>query len=163
MLRWMVIIAAIVYFADSLVNAQEVPMVSDAPKVTKRLTPEMFDFISKTLGSGKMAPHMLCTLKTRSSRALRKFSGSQQWVETLEVNFNSNGFDDGLKMNFVIPSTAKYGIQKATNQWSGLGEEIKIDLDDYYGHWIHFTHDGRGQLVLLMLGNNLRTTPCYVR
>jgi len=36
---------------------------------------EMFDFISKTLGAGKRAPHTNCTLKTRSSRELRKFSG----------------------------------------------------------------------------------------
>lgn len=163
MLRWMVIIATLVYLADSFVAAQEVPMVSDDPKVDRPLNTEMFDFISKTLGAGKIAPHMNCTLKTRSSRELRKFSGGDLWVEVLEVNFNSNGFDSGLKMNFKIPMTAKYGVRKSSNQWSGLGEDIKVELGDYYEHWIKFTHDGRGQIVQIMTGNNLRVAPCYSR
>lgn len=163
MLKWMVILATLVYLADSIVSAQEVPMASDDPKVNKTLNTEMFDFISKILGAGKMAPHMNCTLKTRSSRELRKFSGGDQWVEVLDVDFNSNGFDSGQKINFRIPITAKYGVRQSTNQWSGLGEDIKVELGDYYEHWLKFSHDGQGRIVQIMMGNNLKTVPCYVR
>ena len=162
MLKWMAILASLVYLADSLVQAQEVPMVNDDPVASRVLDTEMFDFITKTLSAGKMAPHMDCTLKTRSSRELRKFSGGNTWVETLEVDFSSNGFDNGLKMKFKIPSNAKYGVRQSTNQWSGLGEDIKIELDDYYGHWLKFSHDGQGRIVQLILGNNLRVAPCFI-
>lgn len=160
MIRWMIFLAGLVYLADTFVNAQEVPRIDDAPAVTHKMDNDMFDFVTKTLGGAKMAPHMKCTLKTHSSRELRKFSTGSQWVELLEVDFNSNGFESGQKMLFKIPSTATYGLQKTTNQWSGLGEDIKIDLGDSYGHWIRFSHDGTGRLIQLILGNDLRIAAC---
>lgn len=160
-LRWIFVMAGLVYFVDSIVLAQEVPMINDDPRIEKTLDTEMFDFISKTLGSGKLATHLQCTLKTRNSREQRRFSDSSQWVELLEIDFNSNGFDSGLKMKFKIPNTAQYGLRKTTNQWSGLGEEIKIELGDRYGHWIKFAHDGQGRILQLIMGNDLRTVPCY--
>jgi len=57
---------------------------------------------------------------------------------------------------------AKYGIKKVSNQWSGLGETIKIEAGDYYEHWITFTHDGKGGIVSLNVGNILRVLPCQV-
>lgn len=163
MIRWMILLASLVYLADSLVAAQEVPFVNDEPVVNQTLDTEMFDFISKTLGAARMYPHMQCTLKTRSSREQRTFLEGSEWVETLEVDFSSNGFDSGYKIKFVIPSTAKFGLRKNNNHWSGLGEDIRIELDDFYGHWLSFTHDGKGRLVRLILGNNLRIVPCQVR
>lgn len=161
MLRWMVIIATLVYLADSFVAAQ--PMVSDDPTVNKTLTPEMFEFVAKTLGAGKLAPHMQCSLKTHSSRELRKFSSGKEWVETLEIDFSSNGFDSGRKISFKIPNTAKYGSKKSANQWSGLGEDIKVETQDYYDHWLKFTHDGQGNIVQLIMGNSLTVVPCQIR
>ena len=147
----------------SYAPAQEVPVVTDEPRIDKTMDNEMFDFVSKLLGSNKMAPHMKCGLKVRNSRELRKFSSGEEWIEILEVDFKSNSFDSSYKMKFKIPSNAKYGSKRANNQWSGTGEDIKIDLADYYGHWIRFTHDGQGRLVQLMLGNNLRMAPCEIK
>ncbi|MGZ6473354.1 MAG: hypothetical protein ACXWRZ_19490 [Bdellovibrio sp.] len=148
---------------SSLLLGQEVPAINDDPLATNTLNTEMFDWISGILSSGKMAPHMLCTLKVRNERTLRKFSDGEKWMEILNISFNSNGFDSGYKMNFKIPISAKYGIKKSTNQWSGIGEEIKIELGDHYDHYIKFTHDGHGQIVQLILGNNLRTVPCQLK
>lgn len=144
-------------------QAQEVPMINDDPVVNRKMDNEMFDFVSKTLGGGKMAPHMECTLKTRNSRELRKFASGKEWVEILEVDFNSNGYDSGYKLSFKIPNDARYGHKKTPNQWSGVGEDIKIELGDRYGHYLRFTHDGQGRIVQLILGNDLRTTPCQVK
>lgn len=163
MLRWILLILGTVNLYSSRGIAQEVPMISDDPVVNRNLNAEMFDFISKTLGSTKMAPHMRCTLRVRNDRELRKFSEGSEWVEVLNISFNSNGFDSGYKMNFKIPLKAKYGIKKSTNQWSGLGEDIKIELGDYYDHWLKFTHDGNGQIVELIVGNNLKTAPCALK
>jgi hypothetical protein len=55
---------------------------------------------------------------------------------------------------------AKYGLKKVENEWSGIGEDIKIQLSDRLNHWIRFVHDGRGQIVMLQLGNDLMTNPC---
>lgn len=150
-------------FLSLPVSAQEVPTVSDDPVINQTLDKDMFDFVTKTLSSGKMAPHLQCTLKTRVHRELRKFSDGEEWVEILEVTFNSNGWDSGHKMQFKIPANARYGVRRSSNQWSGTGEDIKINLEDYYGHWLRFTHDGQGRIVQLMLGNNLKTTPCQTK
>lgn len=139
---------------------QIVPLVNDDPRVDKVLDRDMFDFISKTLSSGKMSSHMACTLKTRAGRELRKFSTGSEWIEYLEVDFNSTGFDGGQKMAFKIPMGAKYGVQKTPNQWSAVGEDIKVEMGDRYGYWIRFAHDGQGRLVMLQLGNDLSLAPC---
>jgi hypothetical protein len=145
-------------------QAQEVPMINDDPVVNKGLNADMFDFVSSLLGSNKMAGHMKCQVKTRRQRQLRKFASGEQWVETLEVNFNSNGYSSGEEMKFTLAEgQAKYGIKKTTNQWSGVGEDIKIELGDYYGHWLKLSHDGQGRMIYLVLGNNLRVAPCELR
>lgn len=137
-----------------------VPLVNDDPRTDQVLDRDMFDFVAKTLGSGKMASHMACTLKTRTGRELRKFSTGSEWVEYLEVDYNSSGFASGQKVSFKIPMGAKYGINKTSNQWSAIGEDIKIELGDRYGYWIRFVHDGQGQIVMLQLGSDLRLAPC---
>lgn len=167
MSRWLILIASIVSFTTSLAHANtfyygDIPDVNNDPVVNRKFDADMFEFVAKTL-SGKMAPHMKCSLKVRNSREVRNFSDGKQWVEILDVDFNTNGFDSGYKMSFKIPMTAKYGIKKTTNQWSGVGEEVKIELGDYYGHWLKFSHDGRGRLIQFIMGNNLRSAPCEVR
>lgn len=150
-------------FCSTIVFAQEVPMISDDPAVNSSMNSEMFEFISKTLGSARLDAHMLCTLKVRSDRALRKFSDGAKWVEILNISFNSNGFDSGLKMNLKLSMNSKYGTKKSANQWSGVGEDIKIELGDYYDSWVRFTHDGQGHIVQLVMGNNLKTVPCQLK
>jgi len=138
-------------------------MIAKDPVASRVLDREMFEFLARTLGEAKMAPHLRCTLKARAGKELRKFTTGEDWIETLDVSFSSNGFDSGFKMNFVIPSTAKYGLQKTNNPWSGVGEEIRVELNDSYGHWLQLTHDGQGRIVQMMFGNDLRLAPCQVR
>lgn len=55
MIRWMILLASLVYLVDSYVfAAQDVPFVNDEPLVNQTLDTEMFDFIAKTLGAGRM-------------------------------------------------------------------------------------------------------------
>ncbi|MGZ3825606.1 MAG: hypothetical protein ACXVCR_11670, partial [Bdellovibrio sp.] len=72
---------------SSLLLGQEVPAINDDPLATNTLNTEMFDWISGILSSGKMAPHMLCTLKVRNERTLRKFSDGEKWMEILNISF----------------------------------------------------------------------------
>ncbi len=161
MAHWILLIFLLALAGN--VSAQEVPFVSDDPVVRRVLDQDMFDFVTKTLGSARLAPHLKCTLKTRSSRELRKFSDGEKWVETLEINYNTNGFDSGQKVSLKIPMTAKYGTKEQANQWSGLGETIKIEVGDYYGYWIIFTHDGKNGIVGLNIGNRLGSMPCQIK
>mgnify|MGYP006257023247 CR=1 FL=1 len=159
MVKRIALCLSLMFFSMSAV-AQIVPLVNDDPRTDQVLDRDMFDFVAKTLGSGKMASHMACTLKTRIGRDLRTFSTGSEWVEYLEVDYNSSGFASGQKVAFKIPMGAKYGISKTTNQWSAIGEDIKIELGDRDGYWIRFVHDGQGRIVMLQLGSDLRLAPC---
>lgn len=143
-------------------QAQEFPMLNDDPKADRPLEPAMFDFITQIL-SGKMAAHMHCKLKTKFIREVRNFSTGPEWVETLTIDYQMDDTYGSPQMSFKIPMTAKYGVQKSSNQWSGLGEDIKIEVNDSYGHWLKVTHDGNKNMVQLILGSDLRTHPCMIR
>lgn len=160
MIRWIVFLFVLGAVTDELAFGQNVPFVSDDPPVAQELDRDMFDFVSKTLGTAKLSTQLKCTLKTRTSRELRKFSDGERWVETLDVDYNTNGFESGQKLKIKIPMIAKYGVKKNSNQWSGLGETVKIETGDYYDHWITFTHDGKGGIVGLSMGNRLGVFPC---
>lgn len=159
MLKYLPILGCILF--SNQLWAQDVPMINVDPKVDRPLEPAMFDFITTTL-NGHLASYMECTLKTKFNREVRNFSTGPEWVETLAVDFHSGGVFCP-SMSFKFPMTSKYGIQKASNQWSGIGEEIKLEAGDYYGHWLKFTHDGKGRIVELMLGNDLQVCPCHLK
>ncbi|QDK44470.1 hypothetical protein DOM22_04505 [Bdellovibrio sp. ZAP7] len=145
-------------FSLSAHSEEVIPMINDDPSTDKILDREMFDFVSKTLGN-QLASHLYCTLKVRPGREVRKFSSGSEWVEFIEVDYDSSKLG-GRITHFKIPMGAKYGLKKVENEWSGIGEDIKIQLSDRLSHWIRFVHDGRGQIVMLQLGNDLMTNPC---
>ncbi|MDG0817042.1 hypothetical protein [Bdellovibrio svalbardensis] len=79
MIRWIVFLFFLGAFTDQLAFGNEIqitPFIKDDPIVRQEFDQSMFDFVTKTLGSAKLSPHMKCTLKTRTSRELRKFSDS---------------------------------------------------------------------------------------
>ncbi len=160
MIRWIVFLFFLGALTDQIAFGQEIPFINDDPVVHQEFDQNMFDFVTKTLGSAKLSSHMRCTLKTRTSRELRKFSDGDKWTDILEVTYNTNGFESGQKLTLKIPMMAKYGLKKESNQWSGIGETIKIEAGDSYEHWLQFTHDGKGGIVFLNIGNRLRTLPC---
>ncbi|PWU19750.1 MAG: hypothetical protein C5B49_05265 [Bdellovibrio sp.] len=154
-------IAIALLIGSSSAQADFIPLVNDEPEVNLRLDPNTLEYFGKILASSRMAPHMDCSLKAETRTELRKFTTGEQYVQVIEIHFRSRaGFNSD--MNFKIPVTAKFGKKISTNPWSGLGEYVKIQLDDYYGHYISFIHDGSGHLVYLMLGNNVRTAPCLM-
>ncbi|WP_413560301.1 hypothetical protein [Bdellovibrio sp. HCB209] len=150
--------ALFLLFPLSAYSNQIIPVIADDPETNLTLKGDMFDFVAKNLGN-QLASHMNCTLSTRKGREIRKFSNGSEWVEYIEVDYESPKYG-GRKSKFKIPLGAKYGLKRAENEWSGIGEDIKIQLSDRLNHWIRFTHDGRGQIVMLQLGNDLATNPC---
>jgi|GEM_PF-5141590 hypothetical protein len=146
----------------SLSKAQEVPFIDSPPKATKRLGQEMFDNISKLLYAGKLAPHMKCEIKARAVREERKFTDGKRIVEVLQIEYYPKGIYSDTKVSLQLPEyISTYGTKQISNQWSGVGEDILIQAHDYYEHWVRFTHDGKGNLVDLQLGNYLTTYPCF--
>lgn len=145
-------------FPLSAYSDQIIPVIADDPETNLTLKGEMFDFVAQALGN-PLAPHMNCTLSTRKGREIRKFSSGSEWVEFIEIDFESSKYG-GRKTRFKIPLGAKYGLKKSQNEWSGIGEDIKIQLSDRLSHWIRFVHDGRGHIVMLQTGNDLANNPC---
>ena len=149
---------------SSLSHSQEVPFIDNPPKATKRLRQAAFDEISKLLYAGKLTPHMKCDIKARTFREERRFSDGKRIVEVLQIEYYPKGIYSDTKVSLQIPEhISTYGTKQISNQWSGVGEDILIQAHDYYDHWVRFTHDGKGGIVRLELGNNLATYPCYVR
>lgn len=144
--------------------AQEVPRVSDEPIATKRLIDPAFDTITGLLHAGRLAPHMKCDIKVRTRKEDRKFSSGIKLVETLEVEYYPRGIyaDTKVKVVFAM-GLSTYGSKVTSNQWSGAGEDILIKANDSQQHWLRFTHDGKGNLVSLKLGNQLADYPCLIK
>ena len=152
-------------FALSLgAGAQDIPPFADEPPAKQPLDFENFENITKLLAAGKLSPHMKCELKVRTVKEERKFSDGKKLVEILEVTYYPKGLFADMKLKILIPAEiATFGTKHASNKWSGIGEDIKIEAQDYYEHWLRFTHDGKGNLVQFMMGNHLATYPCKIK
>lgn len=144
------------------VSAQE--FVSEEAVAARPLSMTEFDNITKLLYAGKLSPHMKCDLKVRTIKEERMFSSGKKLVEVIEVVYYPRGIYADTKVKVLIPAEiATYGTKYISNQWSGAGEEIKIEAHDSYDHWLRFMHDGKGGLVFFSLGNRLATYPCMVK
>lgn len=144
--------------------AQDIPFPNDEPVARTTLAFDDFENITKLLHAGKLSPHMKCELKVRTFKEERKFSEGKKWVEILEVEYYPRGLFADMKIKILIPAElATFGTKYVSNQWSGAGEDIKIEAHDYYDHWLRFMHDGKSRLVQFSLGNRLATYPCLVK
>ncbi|MGZ3745175.1 MAG: hypothetical protein ACXVB1_07745 [Pseudobdellovibrionaceae bacterium] len=143
-------------------RAQE--FVSEEPQAQKVLDFDEFENITKLLYAGKLAPHLKCGLKVRTIKEERKFSEGKKLVEVLEILYYPRGLFSDLKVKVLIPAQlATFGVKYTSNQWSGAGEDIKIEAHDGYDHWLRFIHDGKGNIVFFSLGNRLATYPCAMK
>jgi hypothetical protein len=159
---WITLVTAFLF--SSFIYAQEVPVFDDEPTVNKKLDFEAFENITKLLHAGRLAPHMKCDIKVNTRKEDRKFSTGTKMIEILEVDFYPRGLFAEKKVRVLFAAQlAKYGSKMASNHWSGAGEDIKIEAQDPMQHWLRFVHDGKGNLVYLVLGNRLATYPCFVR
>lgn len=142
----------------------DIPFVKEDPVTDQKFTTEAFEKFFKILKSSKLGPHLDCELKAEFRHELRKYSDRETFVDLIEVEFETDaGFARGDVFKVKFPISSTYGRKFTPNHWSGQGEEFMIRSNDYYSHWLRFIHDGRGQIVLIMVGNNLRTYPCRVK
>jgi len=144
--------------------AFDIPFPNDEPVARQELNFDEFENITKLLYAGKPAPHMQCELKVRTFKEERTFSDGKKVVEILQVEYYPRGLFADMKIKILIPAeVATFGTKYVSNQWSGAGEDIKIEAHDGYDHWLRFMHDGKGHLVQFQLGNRLATYPCMVK
>ncbi len=142
----------------------DIPFIKDDPETNLTFTPETFESVAKILAAGRLGPHLECRIRTELRHELRKYSDRSEWVDFIEITFSTNaGYARGDEMKVKFPRSSSYGRKMTANKWSGEGEDFKISAGDYYDHWIRFIHDGKGHIVLLMMGNNLKTYPCLVQ
>lgn len=153
-----------ILLAAMMTEAQEIPVLNDEPIAKTPLSFDQFEKITQVLHAGKMAPHMKCDLKVRTIREERKFTEGPKLVEVLEIIYYPRGLFADLKVKVLIPAElSTFGVKFVSNQWSGAGEDIKIEAQDSYDHWLRFVHDGKGRLVHFSLGNRLATYPCLIK
>lgn len=155
-----------VWICFSLLSAQVMAQdfASDEPQAKQPLDFDEFENVTKLLYAGKLAPHMKCELKVRTLKEERVFSDGKKLVEIIEVVYYPRGLFADLKIKVLIPAQlATFGTKYVSNQWSGAGEDIKIEAHDGYDHWLRFMHDGKGHLVQFSLGNRLATYPCLTK
>lgn len=142
----------------------EIPLISDAPETNQTFSISTFETMAKILSSSRLGPHLDCELKAELRRELRKYSDRSEWIDLIEIEFQTDaGFAGGDTFKVKFPRSSKYGRKKTINHWSGEGEDFKVRAGDYYDHWMRFIHDGKGHIVLFMVGNNLKTYPCVVK
>lgn len=139
------------------------PMVSDKPKAKHKMDKESFLYFEKVLRSSKMASHMYCEMKVDLKKELRTYKSGTKWIEYLEIDYLNDNRYAGISMNLKIPESSMYGLKVSNNKWSAEGEDVVIEVGDYYDHWIRFTHDGKGRIVQLTVGNSLSFLPCMVK
>lgn len=145
------------------VHASALDFSVDDPVANKKMNFETFDSITKLLYAGHLAPHMKCDIKVRTVREERTFTDGKRIVELLDVEYYPRGIFVDLKIHFQIPAEfSTYGVKYVSTEWSGTGEDIKIEAHDRRLHWIQFMHDGKGNIVQLSLGNDLATYPCRI-
>jgi hypothetical protein len=150
--------------ADGFIIGFDIPLIDDSPETDKKLDINSFEKISQVLHASRMAPHLDCAIKTKNSKQERKFISETKYVEVLEVEYMPRNLFSPKKINFKIPADlANFGSKISPNQWSGSGEDIKIEMNDYYNHWLRFTHDGRGQIIQFNVGNSSGTYPCSLK
>lgn len=143
--------------------AQEVPFIRDEPKEMKTMSHDDFEYLKKLLVQPRMAAHLDCQLKVKEARGLKKFRDGEKWVDHLEISYDPGLYYSGYKMNFKLPESATIGTKVRNNEWSGIGEQVKVELGDYYQHWILLEHDGEGRIIGLQMGDRLRTMPCQLK
>ncbi len=142
----------------------DIPLIDDSPATESKLDFDHFEKISQILYSSRMAPHLNCRIAARTTKSERKFLSGKREIVVLEIDYSPRSQYSPRSVKFKIPmDLATFGSKVVANQWSGSGEDIKIEMNDTYGHWIRFTHDGRGQIVQINVGNNMANYPCTLK
>ena len=155
-----IFIGIFISIASSITFAQEVPQVSQDPKMNLKLNVDQYEFLAATLHTGKVAKDLECRFTTRASKELRKFSDGEKWVEFIDFEFEPDGFYHKNKFNFKIPLNAKFGKSKAFSNLHGPVEVLKIQTGDADDSTIRITHNGRNLITDIEVVSYLRVLPC---
>lgn len=127
-----------------------------------KLDQDLFYFVDKLLHTSKTAPHLRCRVSVRTRQEQRTFSTGTRWVELLEIEYINNRDYDGVPMRAFFPLGTKVIRRQVESEFAGTVEEIKLMVEDRLDHYFIFQHDGRGQIVWMMMGNSLRLNPCQI-
>lgn len=119
--------------------------------------------LARIFHGSKPAPNLLCTLKIREVREERRFSTGTKWVEMIEVTYLNNRDYARRETKAYFPVGSKLVRREVVSEFSGLVEEIVLEAGDRLGHTLTFQHDGRGQIVWMMMHNELMVNPCQLR
>lgn len=130
---------------------------------TVRLDSDMMEFLMQTLHGSKPAPNLRCEVKVRQIRQERKFSSGTEWVEMIELEYRNNRDYDAIPMKTYFPLGSKIQKKAVNSEFSGWVEEIILESDDRLSKTFTFHHDGRGQIVWMMMHDELRVNPCQLR
>lgn len=143
-------------------SSQEVPFILNEPSYQK-LDRDLFHFIVETLHSGKSAQNLKCEVKVKTLQEVRKFSDGKKWVDLLEIEYTNNRDYDGIPMKAYFPLGTEVSRQIITSEFAGTVEEIKLIVNDRMDHYFIFHHDGKGNIIWVMMGNSLRMNPCQLK
>lgn len=147
------LVFAAVFLASMLTGAKGV----------SRLDAGMMEFVMQTLHGSKPAPNLRCEVKVRQIREQRKFSSGTKWVEMIELEYRNNRDYDGIPMKTFFVEGSKIERKQVISEFSGPVEEITIEADDRLNKTFTFQYDGRGQIVWMMMHDELRLNPCQLR
>lgn len=138
------------------------PLINQDPEVSEKFDRQSFDFVSNLFVSSRLAKKLACDLKARKTREIKKFSQGNRWVEILEIEYRPKGFFSSEVVFLKIPETARFGRIEQTHAEAGIIETFKIELGDFYGHSLLFSHDGKGFMTWIEVVSSFRQLPCFV-
>lgn len=123
----------------------------------------LMEFLMQTLHGSKPHPNLRCEVLVREIRQARKFSTGTKWVEMIELEYRNDRDYDGVPMKTYYPLGSKVTRKQVNSEFAGVVEEIVIEADDRLNKTFTFHHDGRGQIVWMMMHDELRVNPCLLR
>lgn len=132
-------------------------------KSTERMDVDLKEFLMQTLHGSKLAPNLKCEVKVREIRQERKFSDGTKLVEMIELEYRNSRDYDSIGMKTYFPLGSKITRKRVNSEFSGPVEEIVMESGDRWNKTFTFHHDGRGQIVWMMMHDELRVNPCQLK
>jgi hypothetical protein len=129
----------------------------------KKMDVDLMEFLMQTLTASKPEANLLCEVKVRSIRQERKFSNETRWVEMIELQYQTNRDHLGQDMKTYFPLGSLVTRKIVNSEFSGPVEEVSIESADRLSKTFTFQHDGRGQIISMVMADELRLLPCQLR
>ncbi len=150
--------------SPTLADLLDIPLISNGFEPDQKFTVEDFQKMGRVLESSRLATHLDCEFQARLIHEIHNYQDRSEPVDLLEINFRTEpGIGGGDRFQAKFPRSSIYARLIIANHWSGEGEEYKIYAGDHFGHWLRFIHDGKGEIVSLIMGNSIVDYRCLVK